>query len=183
MSFKNNQTINGKTMCNAPMPIFDANYNRFAGWTQTLYGADQQGGYNLFFSMQTVNTIQSKVKDLLQGVEPSGRPILVTPEVIRGVMDNVYNTRTTSNVGDIYARYNINGLEEERNPVQEMIDRTIEIIYSNIKTEYEMIECNNSMSAWNALYGDFNPEGLRAHSKIKLKEKKIPSMQFNNMRY
>jgi len=169
--------------CTAPMPVMDSNYMKYAGWEQTLYGADIAGGYNLYFSEDTITLIQNRLTDLLRGVDPRGRPILVTRNVILNTMEGVYESRTTSNVGDIYSRYIISGLEEERNPIQEMIDRTIEIIFSYIKTEQEMATCNNNMSAWNAVYGDDNPVGLRAHSQIKINERKIPGMLINNMRY
>ena len=55
----------------------------------------------------------------------------------------------------------------------------IQSITSQIKDQYEMTECNNSLDIWNQVYGDFNKAGLRAHPKIKLREKHPQYMAFN----
>ena len=39
--------------------------------------------------------------------------------------------------------------------------------------------CNNTLDIWNTVYGDFNKAGLRAHPKIKLREKHPQYMAFN----
>ena len=50
---------------------------------------------------------------------------------------------------------------------------------AKLRNQKEMADCNNSLSIWNSLYGDFNEAGLRAHPKIKLRERRPATMQFN----
>ena len=42
-----------------------------------------------------------------------------------------------------------------------------------------MIEANKKLTIWNTVYGDFNKEGLRGHSQIKIREKHPQYMAFN----
>ena len=82
-------------------------------------------------------------------------------------------------IGDIYSRYIISGIEEQRNDVRDMIDRTIEIITSDVKDSYDTIKNNNSLSIWNTLYGDgVNKAGLRQTAKIYTRERYPQRMAF-----
>lgn len=130
-----------------------------------------------FFNPSTVKTISSKVTQLLQGVDPYNRPIIVPDKTIANVMDSVYNNFRPE-TGDMYARYNIPGNSED-NYIQKMIDETIEIIVSDVKNNIGMEECNRKLSVWTTVLGDFNDKGLRSHPQIKLRKKRPTPMQFN----
>jgi hypothetical protein len=59
-----------------------------------------------------------------------------------------------------------------------IINQVVEFIAENIKTEYEINANNKRYSAWSALYGA-NDVGLRAHSQIKLRNKRPIPFQFH----
>lgn len=149
----------------------DYNYLRFAGWQET------NACISSYYSKNTVKTISKKITELTKGLDKYNRPIVVPDEQICKVMDGVYRNYTPP-VGDIYSRYIVPNNEQE-NRVQSMIDQTIEVIVSNIRNTYGMNEWNESLSAWVQVYGNFNPQNLRAHDIIKVKGKRPAVMQFN----
>jgi hypothetical protein len=59
-----------------------------------------------------------------------------------------------------------------------IINQVVEFMTEHIKTEYEINANNKRYSAWSALYGA-NDVGLRAHSQIKLREKRPTPFQFH----
>jgi hypothetical protein len=122
-----------------------------------------------YFNANNVKSISHKITELLQGVDPQGRPIVVTDRVICHIMSQIfYSFRPPT--GDIYGRYNIPTGEPD-DYVQSMIDQTIEVITSQIKNESDMIENNKKLTIWTTVYGDFNSHGLRQHSSIKVRDK------------
>ena len=81
-----------------------------------------------------------------------------------------------SNAGGLQAQKAINsnvGLSSNY-----IINQVVEFMVEHIKTEYEINANNKRYSAWSALYGA-NDGGLRAHSKIKLREKRPTPFQFH----
>jgi hypothetical protein len=134
-----------------------------------------------FFSQSTVNMISKKCSDLLMGVDPQNRRIIVPDDIICNVMSSV-NESYRPAVGDIYSRYIIPSGENGVTMVQNMIDQVIEIITSDIRNSMEMEQNNKKLTAWTALYGDFNKHNLRAHPPIKVLNKRPTPFQFH-MRY
>lgn len=59
-----------------------------------------------------------------------------------------------------------------------VINQVVEFIVEYLKTEYQINENNKRYSAWSALYGA-NDVGLRAHSQIKLQERRPTPFQFH----
>jgi hypothetical protein len=136
--------------------------------------------YDLFMSKNTVRLISEKVSQLLQGVDPHGRKIVIPDDIIGNVMDQVYISYQP-NVGSIYSRYQVPSGTSD-NMAQNMINQTIEIIYNDVKNEADMIKHNQSLNVWDSVLGDFNKNGLRQYSKIYVREKRPDPMQFH-MRY
>jgi hypothetical protein len=134
------------------------------------------------FSQRTIDVISRQITLLTQGLHPSGRPIKVTDDKIAAVLNNVYHGYRPS-TGNIASRYIIpQGGNSTGGMFQEMIDQTIEIIYSFLCNEYQIVENNTKLTAWTAVLGEFNEHGLRAHGPLKMRERRIQPMQFN-MRY
>jgi hypothetical protein len=149
----------------------DLNYTRYVGWREDNKCIEK------YFSQDTIDLISRKVTQLTRGVDKKNRPIKVPDYLIMNVMDGVFHGFRPSR-GDIYTRYIIvNG--EQVNLVQSMIDQTIEIIVSNIRDQLGMEECNEKLTAWVQVYGDFNISGLRQHAPIKVLENRPATMQFN----
>jgi hypothetical protein len=154
----------------------DDNYFRHVGWKG---GDDCVQNY---FSHKTVQAISQKITELLTGVDPQGRPIIVPDKTILSVMSEIYKSYRPP-TGDIYSRHIVppkNAAGD--NYIQSMIDQTIEIIISDIRNSIGMEENNKKLTIWTTLYGDFNKHGLQQTSQIKIRNKHPAHFQFH-MRY
>ena len=149
-------------------PVGDYNYLRYAGWSENNDCTKK------YYSQETINTIQKKVKELTR---EKGKSYLVPAAQIAKVMDGIYQN-FRPNVGDIYSRYVVPN-DEQANMVQSMIDQTIEVLTDYIRNEYGMQNQNEKLSPWVQLYGDFNPHNLTQTPPIKLRYKRPATMQFN----
>lgn len=137
--------------------------------------------YHVYYSPENVKFIQDQVMMLTKGIHPSGRDIKVDEKVIVNVMTTVQANDHFPEKGDIYARYNIPSTCEEHY-LTTWNKQAINVIVTTLKDEYITIKNNNSLSIWNTLYGDNNAVGLRAHPKIKVRERRPDPMLFH-MRY
>ena len=143
--------------------VCDDNYNRYVGWEESNVCIKK------YFHASTVQTISHKITQLLQGVDPKGRPIIVPNTTICSIMSTIYeNYRPPT--GDIVSRYVV-PTDEPENYVQSMIDQVIEVIVTDVRNNIGMDEHNSKLSVWNTVLGDFNMNGLRAHPIIKVREK------------
>ena len=158
--------------------IRDENYHRHVGWKG---GNDSVKQY---FSKDTVRLISSKITDLLIGVDPDNRPIIVADKTIHNVMSEIYkNYRPPT--GDLHSRYIIppsSPSASTDNYIQSMIDQTIEVITSDVKTTMGIEENNKKLTIWTTVYGDFNRHGLQQTPQIKIRNKHPAHFQFH-MRY
>lgn len=152
--------------------ICDSNYVKYVGYEQSNTCVKK------YFSKSNVNTISRKITELLQGVDPENRPIVVPDTTICSVMSDVYDSYRPP-TGDIHSRYIVPSGTSSESYVQNMIDQTIEIITSDVKNNLEMEEHNRKLTIWTTVYGDFNDHGLRQHPPIKLRNKRPAPMQFN----
>jgi len=134
-----------------------------------------------YFNDSTVDLISYKITELLQGVDPENRPIIVPKENIVNVMNNIYSSYRP-NTGDIFGRYTIPSGTTTDSYIQNMIDQVIEVITSDVRTSILQETSNSRLSVWNTVYGDFNPHGLQQHSFIKVRNKRPTPFQFH-MRY
>jgi hypothetical protein len=136
--------------------------------------------YNLnafIFTEENVNTIQREVSRLLRGVDPQGRIIKVTRDVIIKSLDNItqgYNPET----GAPYGRYMFDE-DCRRNDAAAIVAQTINFIASAVKTDIEIQDANSKLTVWTTVLGDFNEHGLRSHSDIKVRERRPDPMMFN----
>lgn len=147
------------------------NYYKYVGWQ------DSNESIKKYFSPDTVKLISRKVTELLQGVDPKNRPIIVPNKSICNIMSSVFDNFRPQ-TGDIYSRYIIPS-QKQQNCVQNMIDQVIEIIVTEVKTELGFQQCNAKLTAWVQVYGNFNKWGLQQTPKIKTQEKRPNPMEFN----
>jgi hypothetical protein len=141
------------------------NYTRHVGYKDTDNLLQTR-----FYNINVVNTISQKLTQLLQGVDPQNRPIIIPDKSISNIMDSVYQNYRPQ-TGDIFSRYIIpTGLNSD-DYIQDMIDQTIEIIYSDVKNNLEMEANNKKLSVWTTVLGNFNDNGLRSHAPIKVLNK------------
>lgn len=151
--------------------IIDDSYVRFVGYNN--FNID----LNYYYSKENVGIISKEITNLLKGVDPDNRPIIVPDRTILNILDSVYRSYRPQ-TGDIYARYNIPG-SENLGYIEEMIDQAIEIIVSDVKNNLEMEENNRKLTVWTTVLGDFNEQGLRSHPNIKIRERRPTPMLFN----
>lgn len=160
----------------------ETNLLRHPGWDTTLTSKCLPG-YDILFSTRTFEYIRCQLKELLKDIDT--RPIHVADNVIQNVLENLFVHNRPQAIGDIYSRFHMVGKDldcQRAFDVNKMVQSTIEVIYNYIKNEHDMAECNKNMTTWNALYGEYNDQGLRAHPPIKTLKKRPMPMQFE-MRY
>lgn len=143
--------------------ICDDNFMRYVGFQEN------NDCIKYYFSNDTVKTISCKLTELLQGVDPHGRNIVVPDNTICSVMSQIYQSFRPQ-TGDIYGRYNIPSYQPE-NYVQNMIDQVIEVIVSDVRNNLGMDEINSKLNIFNTILGDFNVNGLRSHPVIKIRKR------------
>jgi len=181
---------------------------RHVAWDSTSWGQQQD---NFYYDPSTISWISDAVMHKTMGLDK--RPIRVTDDVIKGVLDSFLNNHRAYS-GDVHTRYaipsdggfsgdfgavkfngvGINNLTTFGDPSDYMvqtaiqtnvglssnyiINQVVEFMSEYIRSEYEINTNNKRYSAWSALYGA-NDVGLRAHSQIKLREKRPTPFQFH----
>lgn len=128
-----------------------------------------------FYSKKYVDYISKKSTELLKGVDEYGRDIVVPDRRILEVMNTVeqsYNFATGFDAPEISA-YGY---------IRKMVEDCIERIVYDVTNTLGIEQCNNKKTVWTTVLGDFNKEGLKSHSSIKIREKH-PSLFQINMRY
>lgn len=154
--------------------MIDLNSMKYIGWN--IENGNECA--ETFFTQQVVSFISRKISQNLEGVDPAGRTIIIPDDRIVSVMNSIYSSHRPK-TGDIFSRYTIPNSGAPIDMRQEMIDRTIETITDLVRTELEMIENNSKLTAWTTVLGDFNSQGLRSHSNIKISKKRANRMEFN----
>lgn len=175
---------------------------RHVGWSSTSWGRN----YESYFDPSVLAWISDAVTQKTMGLDQ--RPIRVTNTVIENVLDSFLNNHRAY-PGDIHTRYNIpgdgnfsgdfgavkfDGIGINNLPQGPMtkvaidnnvglssnyiLNQVVEFMVEYIKTEYEINANNKRYSAWSTLYGA-NDVGLRAHSQIKLRERRPTPFQFH----
>ncbi len=150
------------------------------GWEDEFVkhvGYSESSNKNSFFSKNNIKKISRKITELLMGVDKYNRPIIVPDKTIQSVMSSVYNNFRPE-IGDIFGRYNIPKANDVDH-IQMMIDEVINIITTDVKVNLGMDECNEKLTVWTTVLGDFNEHGLRSHPKIKLRENRPMPLMFN----
>lgn len=161
--------------CKSPCPegkIMNEDFYRYVGWKESEQEFDK-----LFFSMDTLNKISDRLKDLLKCLRKDGRPIVVSDKVISHMMSEVFR-KNRPQLGDMYTMFIIPP-ETLRNDLETMSDMVVEMIFNTVKTEYEMEQNNKGLTIWTSVLGDFNKHGLRQYTSIKINEKNINKVRFN----
>ena len=113
--------------------------------------------YYTFFSKQNVEYISVQITLRLEGVRKDKKHIIVPTDTIISVMDSFYKNTYRD--------------------VDKLTMMVISYISDYIRTEYEMEQQNNNLSAWVQQY---TPDTtLQQVPKIKLREKRPTPMEFH----
>ena len=148
----------------------DQNFSKYIGFQETDYLKE-------YYSQKNVKMISKKVSELLEGVDPNNKKIVVTDQNIINIMNSIENAYRPE-TGNIYTRYTISN-KNSQDYIEEMIQQTIEVITNNIRSSIEMEIQNSKLTVWTTVLGDFNENGLRSHPPIKVLNKRPNPMQFN----
>lgn len=151
--------------------VMDEDFFRYVGWQVSQQEFDKK-----WFARKTLDEISEVLKEKLKCLRKDGRPIVVADRVIAHMMSEVFH-KNRPILGDGYFMFNIVP-EKERDDYNDMKVQVIEMIFNGIKTEYEMDQNNRKLSIWSTVYGDFNPQGLRQYSTIKLNEMPLNKIRF-----
>lgn len=151
--------------------LTDYNYIKNVGYTES------NPGVSAYFSPSTLRIISSKITELLMGVDPLNRPIIVPDSTIAKVMSDIYESFRPE-TSDIHTRYVVSrGTSDSY--VQQMIDQVIEVITSDVRNNLGMEQTNRKLSAWTTILGTFNDNLLRSHPPIKIRNRHPTYGQFN----
>ena len=121
------------------------------------------------FNETMVRTVSSIITEVLKR---NGYNVIVPDDKIIHVMTEVYKNQYPA-VGDMYTMFIMDGVGgRQRNDINMILEKTIEIITSQIINEFDMARQNQSFSVWNqVILGEGNPLGIRAFPPIKLNKK------------
>lgn len=118
---------------------------------------DTRDVFYSFFSETNVKYISNEITRRLVGVHPQGKNIIVSDKQIVSVMDSVYK----------------NTYRDIDKMTMMVVGYIVDYVSADFQTELQ----NQKLSIWTT---NFGPEtGLRQFSKIKVRERKGPSMVFN----
>jgi hypothetical protein len=154
----------------------DFSHMRYVGYQNKLSDS--------LFANENLNLISRQITQFLKGFRDDQRDIIVPIETIASVLSSVYENFRPQSVGSIYGRYNIPGDNpDSENYLKHIINQTIEIIVTDVKTNLGIEENNKKLSIWTTVLGEgINEHGLRSFPPIKLREKRPSSFQFH-MKY
>jgi len=150
---------------------------KYIGWEDS-YPYEQWFG--VMFSPQNINNISKRITQLLEGVDPQGRSIIIPDHSIIRVMSATIDAYKPQ-IGDIYSRYTM--FTDPQDVTKEVILRTVNTIVGQTKTEADMVASNQKLTKWTTVLGEFNEHGLRSHAPLNkhirsLRRRPTP-MQFN----
>jgi hypothetical protein len=153
-------------------------YQAYVGWQNT---SSNDCEIETLYSPENIRAISDAITQALDGVDPTGKKIVVCPDKIVNVLSNMYRNSTRPNIGDIHSRFII-PQSQPRCDMRSIMNQTINVIVRSIRDEIETIENNKQLSIWSTVYGDFNKEGIRAHPPIKIRRRHPQYMAFH-MKY
>lgn len=152
--------------------------NNIDSFRYATYVAPQNSALpDTFFSEGNVNQIKSVIENRL--FNHFKKRIIIPKKTIVEIMNNVYHNRQSKAAGDIYSRYII---QLDSLSYVDLNDKVINIVVNDVIAEIEMEVNNNNLSIWDSVYGENNDKGLRAHSVIKINQRR-PSNNLFNMNY
>lgn len=135
---------------------------RYVGYSSTNAAS---AAVRVLYSPETIKYIQKVVFDTLKCSYPQG--VIIPCKTIANVVDQVYSNFRPS-TGDIYGRYTIP--TNELAPYDDILNQVINILVSDVRNNIG-IQVNDNLSIWTTVLGDFNREGLRSHTPIKVLDK------------
>jgi hypothetical protein len=141
---------------------YDNRFLSYVGWEKDNVN---RASYLYFFSKENMASLS---REITRRLMTTGKEFRVTDRVIGGVMSDIARSNNPV-IGDIQTRLVVPA-EKPRDDIENMNSQVVTVIVNTILDEYETTVYNGRLSVWSTVYGDFNKEGLRAHSVIRKKE-------------
>ena len=147
-------------------------------------GGDNGGVFGSTYAQFNNNMVKYVSQTITNVLKQRGYNVIVPDDKIVHVMTEVYKNQTPQ-VGDIYSRFIIDGIGgRERNDLQMILDKSIEIITNQITNEFDMAKNNEQFNVWNTIVlGETNPLGIRPYPPIKLDNKSFNRNAIWNLKY
>ncbi len=147
-------------------------------------GGDNGGVYGTTYAQFNNNMVKYVSQMVSNVLKQRGYNVIVPDDKIVHVITEVYKNQTPQ-VGDIYSRFIIDGIGgRERNDLTMILDKSIEIITSQISNEFDMAKTNEQFNVWNTnILGETNPLGIRSYPPIKLNKKTYNRNAIWNLKY
>ena len=142
---------------------------RYVGWSN-------YPGVSDLFKQTHINNMSKRLTELLTGVDPKGRPIIIPDKTISSVKASIQQNYRPK-MGDVHSKYTV--AHSEVSYLDDIVNQTLQIIAQQVKDNIEMEESNKKLTVWTTVLGDFNEGGMRSHPQIKVREKRPTAMQFN----
>ena len=121
------------------------------GWYTPLNNLNAIQEYRNLICQKNINMASEKITQLLDGVHPEGKRIVVPESTIRESIVSVFKS------GDNY-------------DVAKVLEEAINQIVQYIQDDYRSLKKNNTYSVWNNLFGEENSHGLMPYAPIKTRE-------------
>lgn len=173
---ENGKLISDDGLINNREPLIcNDNFIRHVGYTES------NDCIRRLYNPKNIKNMSKTITNLLMGVDPQNRPIIVPDSTICSVISAIYNSYRPA-TRDIFSRYTIPTDNNFDSYEQAIITQTIEVITSDVRNNLEMEENNRKLTIWTSVFGDFNAHQLRQHAPIKVLNKRPNPMQFH-MRY
>jgi hypothetical protein len=173
--------------------VYD-NVRYHAGWTPNEVEM-------VLYSDKVINYVVRKVKEGTKGVHPSGKSMRIPDSHIRDIIRDTQQNWIPP-VGDMYSRHHHNDpvkvatysgcgelwnatsdsvvvvdMELQDSYVKHIADAAVDAIVNALRMEFDV--SNRDLDPWVQIYGEHNASGLRSHSVLKMKDRRIAPMTFN----
>jgi hypothetical protein len=172
LNYKILYIINMEYATNITGNVCDKNFLRYVGYEQC------NPALNKLYDPTTIKMVSNKISELLRGVDPQNKRIVVPDDIICDVISGCYDNYRPP-TGDIFSRYIIPNDKGPNDNVQNIINQAIELITMQVRNTMEMNQNNEKLTIWTTVLGDFNEHKLRQHAPIKVLKKRPAPMQFN----
>lgn len=148
-----------------------------------LGGGDNGGVYGTTYAQFNDNMVKYVSGMVTDVLKRRGYNVIVPDDKIVHVMTEVYKNQYPQ-IGDIFSIFTMDGIGgRERNDLQMILEKSIEIITSQITDEFDTVKNNQSFSVWNQILGEQNAHGIRRYPPIKLSNRGWDKNSIWNMKY
>ena len=135
-------------------------------------GRKENSNEQLLFSVDNLSKLSYEITRRLRDLVPEG--LIVPIETISNVLKALYDAYRPQ-MGNPMTMYHVASDDVCSN----LNMQTINLITQQVRDEINAEQHAKKLTIWTTVLGDYNEHGLRAHSSIKLKQRRPTPMLFN----